>query len=159
MEGAGREMKSLSRPLDKSELLHRLRAVRRDSAPRWGRMTAHQMVCHLADSFRMASGEKPVRSDTNLLKGTMLKWAVLYLPLPWPPGIPTSWELDQEREGTPPDDFEADVARLEALMDAVTAPTRAPAPPRHPIFGAMSHAAWLRWGYLHMAHHLRQFGA
>jgi hypothetical protein len=29
----------------------------------------------------------------------------------------------------------------------------------HPIFGAMSAGDWLRWGYLHMDHHLRQFGA
>ena len=31
--------------------------------------------------------------------------------------------------------------------------------PRHPIFGRMSQRAWLRWAYLHMDHHLRQFGA
>ena len=30
--------------------------------------------------------------------------------------------------------------------------------PAHPFFGAMSSSAWLRWGYLHMDHHLRQFG-
>jgi hypothetical protein len=29
----------------------------------------------------------------------------------------------------------------------------------HPIFGRMSEAAWLRWGWLHADHHLRQFGA
>jgi hypothetical protein len=28
----------------------------------------------------------------------------------------------------------------------------------HPIFGPMSAAAWMRWGYLHADHHLRQFG-
>jgi hypothetical protein len=28
----------------------------------------------------------------------------------------------------------------------------------HPIFGPMSNAAFLRWAYLHMDHHLRQFG-
>lgn len=28
----------------------------------------------------------------------------------------------------------------------------------HPIFGRLSRAAWLRWAYLHMDHHLRQFG-
>jgi len=27
------------------------------------------------------------------------------------------------------------------------------------MFGRLSDAAWLRWGYLHMDHHLRQFGA
>jgi hypothetical protein len=26
------------------------------------------------------------------------------------------------------------------------------------VFGRMSQAAWLRWAYLHMDHHLRQFG-
>ena len=31
--------------------------------------------------------------------------------------------------------------------------------PAHPIFGRMSEAEWLRWGYLHTDHHLRQFGA
>ena len=31
--------------------------------------------------------------------------------------------------------------------------------PPHPIFGPLSHAAWLRWAWLHTDHHLRQFGA
>ena len=26
------------------------------------------------------------------------------------------------------------------------------------IFGAMTTERWKRWGYLHMDHHLRQFG-
>jgi len=28
----------------------------------------------------------------------------------------------------------------------------------HPIFGAMKPWDWMRWGYLHADHHLRQFG-
>jgi hypothetical protein len=28
----------------------------------------------------------------------------------------------------------------------------------HPIFGQMTEKEWMRWGYLHMDHHLRQFG-
>jgi len=27
-----------------------------------------------------------------------------------------------------------------------------------PIFGPLTRAEWLRWGYLHADHHLRQFG-
>jgi hypothetical protein len=30
--------------------------------------------------------------------------------------------------------------------------------PTHPFFGPMSREDWLRWGYLHADHHLRQFG-
>jgi hypothetical protein len=29
----------------------------------------------------------------------------------------------------------------------------------HPMFGSMKRADWLRWGYLHADHHLRQFSA
>ena len=28
----------------------------------------------------------------------------------------------------------------------------------HPMFGPMTDADWMRWGYLHADHHLRQFG-
>jgi hypothetical protein len=28
----------------------------------------------------------------------------------------------------------------------------------HPFLGKLSRAEWLRWAYLHMDHHLRQFG-
>jgi hypothetical protein len=28
----------------------------------------------------------------------------------------------------------------------------------HSIFGSMTNQDWMRWGYLHADHHLRQFG-
>ena len=30
--------------------------------------------------------------------------------------------------------------------------------PSHPMFGPMTPEDWMRWGYLHADHHLRQFG-
>lgn len=152
-------MKTLARPRDKAELLQRLREVRPASLRRWGRMSVHQMVCHLADSFRMALGQKPVRHAAGPFQRTVLKWIVLYVPLPWPAGILTSPEIDQEGGGTRPIDFAADVEQVAALVELVTAPKIRFDWPRHPIFGRMSGAAWLRWGYLHTDHHLRQFGA
>jgi hypothetical protein len=152
-------MKTLGRQRDKAEILRRLREVRPESVRRWGRMSAHQMVCHLSDSLRMAMGQRPVTSATSLLRRTILKWIVLYLHLPWPAGIPTSPEIDQELGGTTPVDFAADVAQLEALLELVAAQTTSFDWQAHPTFGRMSHAAWFRWGYLHMDHHLRQFGA
>lgn len=152
-------MKTLARPRDKAEILHRLRELRPESVRRWGRMSAHQMVCHLSDALRMGAGHKRVSDATSPLHRAIVKWVVLYLPLRWPTGILTRPEIDQECEGTKPVDFGADVAQLEALLDLVTAPTRSFDWQRHPIFGRMSDATWLRWGYLHMDHHLRQFGA
>ena len=122
-------------------------------------MSAPQMVCHLADAFRMALGQKTAKPRSTLLGRTMVKWVALYAPLPWPSGLLTSEEIDQERGGgTAPGEFAADVAQVEALLQLVTAPARR-LEHLHPVFGPMSDAAWLRWGYLHTDHHLRQFGA
>lgn len=151
-------MRTLARKQDRDELLRRLSHVRPDSDRVWGRMTAHQMVCHLADAFDMALGERPVTGASHLLNQTVVKWVALYLPLRWPPGITTSPELDAERSGTKPGTFAADVARVEALLKRVAAPSGRDGV-AHPVFGGLTRAAWLRWGYLHMDHHLRQFGA
>ncbi|MGH9884415.1 MAG: DUF1569 domain-containing protein [bacterium] len=152
-------MKTLARPGDKSELLRRLKEVRAETVPRWGRMSAHQMVCHVTDAFRMCVRQKDVRDASGLFHRTLLKWFVLYVPLTWGTGIPTSPELDQEGEGTRPSDFAVDVATLEAVVELIAADPRSLHRQLHPLFGRMSHSAWLRWGYLHMDHHLRQFGA
>ena len=152
-------MKTLARPGDKDELLQRLRRLRPDSARRWGRMSAHQMVCHLNDSLLLATGQRAVSPAITLPSRTIVKWIALYLPVRWPVGIMTRPEIDQEAGGTRPVDFAADVARQETLLNVVSMRHRSVQWSVHPMFGRMSERAWLRWGYLHTDHHLRQFGA
>ena len=152
-------MKTLADDGCKADIVRRLRTLRPESSRRWGRLSAHQMVCHLSDGFRMATGATPVRSAKGPLPPTVLKWIALYLPLRWRAGIPTSPEIDQECDGTRPAGFAADVAGLEQLIEVITTRETAVECPRHPLFGRMSGADWLRWAYLHADHHLRQFGA
>jgi Protein of unknown function (DUF1569) len=152
-------MRTLARERDKAEVLRRLRALRQDSVGRWGRMSAHQMVCHLSDGHRLLTGERTTQLAATPLPRLMMKWIALYAPIRWPPGIPTTPELDQGVGGTRPGDFDADVAELEKLLKEVAADRRGRfARYLHPIFGRMSESAWLRWAYLHADHHLRQFG-
>ena len=152
-------MKTLARDHCKAEIIRRLRLVRPESARRWGQMSAHQMICHLCDSCRIATGERRASAVGGLLQRTLVKWIALYLPVRWPPGIPTRPEVDQLVGGTKPVEFAADVAQLEALLEFITTREKGFDWPAHPIFGRMSQAAWLRWAYLHADHHLRQFGA
>jgi hypothetical protein len=151
-------MKSLCSHRDTTALLQRLRTLRPETTARWGRMSAHQMVCHLSDCCRMALGEKRVQHTPNLLERTLVKWIALYVPLRWPTGLVTRPEVDQLIDGTRPAVFAADLAQLIALLE-LTAHHQPVAPPRHPTFGKMSEGDWQRWGYLHADHHLRQFGA
>ncbi len=122
-------------------------------------MSAHQMVCHLSDAFRVVIAQKSVSHATGLLQRTVLKWIALRLPLAWPTGIRTRPEVDQELGGTKPGDFAADVAQLETLVEFITRDPASVDWQAHPIFGRMSEADYLRWSYLHMDHHLRQFRA
>jgi hypothetical protein len=153
-------MKSLARAGDQAELRRRLRDLRPDAARRWGTMTVHQMVCHLGDAFGMALGRKAVTPASGLLQRTLVKWVALSAPLPWPAGIRTRPEIDQALAlCTAPVAFDVDRGRVEALMEEmIGAAPGFPWPP-HPIFGRLSPSDWMRWGYLHTDHHLRQFGA
>jgi hypothetical protein len=152
-------MKTLRNDRDKAEILDRLHALRSDSRRRWGRMSAHQMVCHLTDSFRMLHGTRPVSEASGPMQRTLVKWIALYAPVRWPAGIATRPEVDQEVGGTKPDEFARDVADLERMVELMVAAGSSLNGRAHPIFGPLSSPAWLRWGYLHMDHHLRQFGA
>jgi hypothetical protein len=140
-----------------ADIIRRLQTVRPEATAKWGRMSAHQMVCHLADSMRMALNQRTTSTATGPLQRTLVKWIALYLPLPWPAGIPTRPEVDQEAGGTRPLTFGSDMENLQSLLRSMT-DDHMPTCPTHPIFGPMSRPAWLRWAYLHADHHLRQFG-
>jgi len=124
-------------------------------------MSAPQMVRHLIDSAQVAFGTRSASDASSVLQRTVVKWIALYVPAPWPRGrIKTRPEIDQVLGGgTTPAQFAGDVAALVASLEAVASDPRFFDGRRHPIFGRLSRTAWLRWGYLHVDHHLRQFGA
>lgn len=151
-------MRSLSNPPDKAELIARLHQVTPTSRRQWGKMTSHQMLCHLSDSFRGVVGERPIRPAWNLASRTVMKCVALYAPMPWPHGIKTLPEINQHIGGTKPLEFARDKTDVERLIDAFARSEQDFASYAHPIFGRLSQPQWHRWAYLHVDHHLRQFG-
>jgi hypothetical protein len=145
-------------PPTANNLLHRLQRLQPESHALWGKMNAHQMVCHLNDSFGFAMGAKPTSEDVTFLNRTLIRWVALHTNLPWPQGVPTRPEMDQFAGGTSPVDFALDKAALAAAIEQFAAQPRAFQFPRHPIFGELTEWEWMRWGYLHPDHHFRQFG-
>jgi Protein of unknown function (DUF1569) len=148
-------MSTLADPNIRSRCCDRIARLDPKASPKWGRMTAPQMVCHLNDSFRVGAGEKYASPDTNLIKQTFIKWVAMHTSVPWPHGSPTRPEVDQALGGTPPADWEADCAELRAVIHSFAGRTTFA---KHPFFGEMSRGDWLIWGYRHVDHHLRQFG-
>jgi hypothetical protein len=113
-------VKTLGNLVDRQEILERMGKVRVDAARRWGKMSAHQMVCHLADSFRGVMGEKPLGVKRGTFGQGLLKWLALYSRLPWAHGVKTMPEMDQQIGGTRPVEFEADKAELQKLFEKFT---------------------------------------
>jgi len=65
--------------------------------------------------------------------------------------------MDQQQGGTLPVEFASDVEKLRTLFDQFSGWKGEFAP--HPMFGHLSKSERMRHAYLHMDHHLRQFGA
>ena len=151
-------LKTLANPNDKNLILERVARLRNDSPHSWGKMSAHQMVCHLCDSFRSKLGGKEVQSRVDLFTRTAMKWFALRAPVPWPHGIKTPPELDQQIGGTPPEEFEKDRETLVSLTEQFVDQSGKLDSASHVFFGKMNVEEWMRWAWLHMDHHLRQFG-
>jgi Protein of unknown function (DUF1569) len=148
---------TLESAVDRQAILSRLVSLRPDSQRQWGKMSAHQAVCHLCDSFRGVMGERELSGKPFPLGGA-IKWVALYTPVKWSRNLPTMPEVDQMKLGTPPSEFLADVRELDRLVERFSAEHREFSWRPHPFFGKMSEKDWMRWGWLHMDHHFRQFG-
>jgi len=153
-------MKTIADPKVLDELQARLARVTPESSRRWGKMSPAEMLCHLGDAGDFVLGRRvPPGAQPSGRKRPVMKWLALHAPLRWPRGYPTRPSMDPQRDGTKPAEFEADRARvIDGLRSLATA--RAPdLAASHMVFGPMAPTDWHRWAYLHVDHHLRQFGA
>jgi hypothetical protein len=120
-------------------------------------MSLNQMLCHVTDSFRCPLGQRTVAPfKATSLPVPVLKWLALNFPRKWPQDVPTTPEMNQRIGGTPPAGFRQDRDTLLEKLNKFAQFSGSWA--RHPMFGPLTSAEWMRWAYLHTDHHLRQFG-
>ena len=149
-------IKTLLEVHEVSEMRKRLAAVTPDDAQRWGTMSAGEMVCHVRGAFRIALARFGLEPVPQRMPPRLMKVLALWMPVQWPHSSPTVAGLEQGGALVVPGGFAADHAEMmEVFDDFVAARQNRTA---HPMFGDMSPRDWMRWGYLHTDHHLRQFG-
>ncbi len=147
-------MKTLAKALDVGTIRSRLGTMMAADAARWGTMSAGEAIVHLREAFLIATGERRADAVPVPLPGPMLKFLALRAPMPWPKGSPTVPGL--ERKNLITGSFGTDKEGLLRAYDDFLGMTSER--PEHPMFGRMTRRDWMRWGYLHTDHHLRQFG-
>lgn len=145
--------KSLSNARVRQELLDRLERLAPDTTPLWGRMTAPQMLAHLAGWMLMARGELKTAPRNLPLRYPLLKQLIIYW-LPFLKGVPTAPELKSRK----PSDWAIEQAAVRKHIQWFENPDPKATWPEHPAFGKMTPKAWCVLAYRHTDHHLRQFG-
>jgi hypothetical protein len=148
-------MRSIFDALERRRLLARLDTLTPETPARWGRMTAHRMVCHLIDAVESSDGPSPQTPASGPLTYAPVKWLVIHL-LPWPKA---KLESPPELLVTQPTTWSADVARLRDVLERVGARGPVGTWPASDVFGRLSGQEWGALLRTHLDHHLRQFGA
>jgi hypothetical protein len=147
-------MSTLADASVRAALRDRLVCLTPSASRQWGRMTPHQMVCHLTDAFRMADGSRTPKQIDNIFTRNVVRFIALHTSLPWPKGVKTLPEADQEKAGTPPVEWQKDFEELVRIFDAFAGRESHP----HPLFGPLRESEWNVWAFRHVNHHLTQFG-
>ena len=147
-------MRSLLVANDRQAMVERVGRVTPSSRRLWGRMTAEEMLSHLAKALHMALGDLSVPPVGKAIFRVFPVKHLIAFVLPFPKNVSTATEL-----------LPSPTASIEAAHDEVvellerfaTAPQEGNGP-SHPLFGVLT---WKQWGVLqfrHADHHLRQFG-
>lgn len=146
-------MKTMFSAGDRAAIVERINRLTPEHSPKWGKMNVSQMIVHLADAVRMATGELPVKSKKLPVRFSPIKELIIYV-FPFPKSAPTAKELlsrvpaewTNERE-----DLLRQIDHLATLAGKTDWPD-------HPAFGKLSRTDWGVLGYKHCDHHLKQFG-
>ncbi len=139
---------------DRLAIAARVAQLTPDTRPLWGSFDAPQMVCHITDTLRWATGDVRCEPKRSFLRYPVIKTLVMFH-LPWPKGVPTSPELIARPTGG------LAGAKCSAFSRRWTRSDKRPIEgpwPEHAAFGRLSGAQWGRLLYRHTDHHLTQFG-
>jgi hypothetical protein len=145
-------MPMLHDPATRESLRGRIRTLNSSARPRWGKMSADQMLWHCNQVLRTSLGDIEVPLRRPPFPVPMLKF--MLFKMPWPHGAPTA----PEYQPTSTRDFESERSECLALIDRFTARTLDGQEWNRAVFGPLSGKEWSQLQAIHLDHHLKQFG-
>ncbi len=144
---------SLFKEEDYNALRHRLENLTSTAPRQWGKMDASQMMAHLNIPLEVGLGKQILPAEFSWPMNALVKWYCLRQN-EFKSGLPTAktFVVSDHRQ------FEAEKQRLlNNLQNAFKIGLHGPWA-KHNIFGNLTPEQWGRLTYMHLDHHLRQFG-
>lgn len=148
--------KNLINPADKNYMLSRIDKLIPDTPALWGKMNVNQMLRHVSDGIRIAYGEVKVTAKSNFVTQTFMRWAILAGTPPPKGKAKTFPEIDMVENNVNPSDFKTEVENAKKWIERISSDKNTI--PENVKLGKFSYENWGRLNYVHMDHHLKQFG-
>ncbi len=149
-------MPTLFTPHTIDAVFNRIHNLRPGSEPRWGRMNTSEMLQHCRIVTESMIAMKPA-PDAPSMKQRIVRSLILNRILKIPQGRPMPEHIAARTQAAGNPEFGAERDALLHAIEAFAAFTGT-LNGAHPHFGRMSHADWGRFAWIHLDHHLRQFG-
>jgi hydroxymethylglutaryl-CoA reductase len=144
--------------LNEDSLKETLQSLHNNTPALWGKMSAQQMVEHLAESLRYTNGKKHSAIVLSPDKVTKAK-PFIFSDMEMPHDVPSPLQGD-----VPPDVVNADLkSAIQVLLEElrlfheyyIAHPAQQE---NHHIFGALDYPEWQLFHVKHFTHHFKQFG-
>jgi oxepin-CoA hydrolase/3-oxo-5,6-dehydrosuberyl-CoA semialdehyde dehydrogenase len=143
--------------LDITFLINKLDELTPNTQPKWGGMSAQQMVEHLSDSIKISSGK--LKLGLKIPEERISKMQEI---LSSDKEMPKNFEVPFAKKDTPLRHDELALAIDEFLLEWIDFEeyyTEHPSKMEiHPYYGSLNYEQWLRMHSKHFTHHFQQFG-
>jgi hypothetical protein len=148
-------MKSLFEPSAATELKQRMAQLTPETPRLWGKMAPAQMLAHCSAAMEVSVGDRVLQQKfIGKIFGKIAKSSMLS-------GKPIGRNMPTERSYIVEDnrDLNVERRRLSVLIDRFqTGGPEGCTKHPHSFFGIMTPDEWSALNYIHLDHHLRQFG-
>lgn len=135
-----------------ASFFERIDKLNPDEKPSFGKMNAHQMLCHCADQIRLSLGTFKAEEYGALKPKEVFALANAGKTVPAAKG------LDQAKgEGTKPTTFKNDIKILKQHITEFSNLEDNFKFGKHPYFGDLTKEKWASLTVYHLDHHLKQF--
>lgn len=136
------------------QMLARVNKLTPSSQRQWGKMSVSQMLKHMSVAFAVPTGKIKLPKDKlyYLSANPLTRWLLVKAITQWPKNMVTADSFIVK------DDPAFEPAKKE-LLDNINAFLHAQSlDGQHPVFGVMDKELWGQAMYIHLNHHLEQFG-
>jgi Protein of unknown function (DUF1569) len=151
-------MRNILNKNDYTGVVQRINKLTAQSKRRWGKMSTEQMLGHCSDQIRLALGEKQRHEKPGFFNRNIMKYFGLWLPRIPLRNLKAPVDMNQKFFGTASSDIETEKSGITNLLNQVKSLPKDSILQPHPMYGKLNRRQWGRFMYVHLDHHLRQFG-